>query len=89
MVKQNETSPESVVRKIERNTRKKYGADEKVRIDLEGLSGETAIADICRREGIYTTMYYKWSKTFLEAGNIHFFCFKLENCCYQTEYLFC
>jgi len=68
MAKEKENSPESVVRKIKRNTRRKFGAEEKIRIVLEGMTGETAIAELCRREGIHTTMYYKWSKAFLEAG---------------------
>ncbi len=68
MGKKTETTPESVVKQIKRNTRKKYGAEEKIRIVLEGLRGESSIADICRREGIHTTQYYKWSKAFLESG---------------------
>jgi transposase len=68
MGKKKETTPEAVVRQIKRNTRKKYGAEEKIRIVLEGLRGESSIADICRREGIHTTQYYKWSKAFLESG---------------------
>ena len=35
---------------------------------LEGLRGESTIAELCRREGIHPNMYYKWSKEFLEAG---------------------
>jgi transposase len=35
---------------------------------LEGLRGETIIAALCRREGIPTNLYYRWSKDFLEAG---------------------
>jgi transposase len=42
--------------------------EEKIRIVLEGLKGEASIAEICRREGIYPNVYYKWSKEFLEAG---------------------
>jgi len=59
---------ESVVREIRRKTRKKYTAEEKIRIVLEGLRGEESIAAICRREGINANLYYKWSKDFLEAG---------------------
>src|SRR5512143_111774 len=59
---------EATVREIRRKTRKKYSAEEKVRIVLEGLRGEEKIAEICRREGIHQNMYYKWSKEFLEAG---------------------
>ncbi len=59
---------EKVVREIKRRTRKKYSAEEKIRIVLEGLRGEDSIAALCRREGIQANMYYKWSKEFLEAG---------------------
>ena len=60
--------PESIVRDIKRNTRKKYNAEEKIRIVLEGLRAEESIAAICRREGIHPNLYYNWSKDFLEAG---------------------
>lgn len=61
-------SVEATVRTIRRVTRKKYSAEEKVRIVLEGLRGETSIAALCRREGIPSNLYYRWSKDFLEAG---------------------
>ena len=61
-------SPESVVREIKRKTRRKFNSEEKIRIILEGLKGEDSIAAICRREGISPSLYYKWSKTFLQAG---------------------
>jgi transposase len=60
--------PESVVREIKRNTRRRITSEEKIRIVLEGLKGEESIAEICRREGIAPSVYYKWSKGFLEAG---------------------
>ncbi len=59
---------ESKVREIRRKTRRKYSAEEKIRIVLEGLKGEESIAAICRREGISPNLYYSWSKEFLEAG---------------------
>lgn len=59
---------ESKVKEIRRNTRKKYSAEEKIRIVIEGLRGETTIAELCRRESINANLYYKWSKDFLEAG---------------------
>ncbi|MBO9380479.1 IS3 family transposase [Sphingomonas histidinilytica] len=59
---------EQVVRDIRRATRRIYSAEEKIRIVLEGLRGEDSIAAICRREGIAESMYYSWSKAFLEAG---------------------
>jgi len=59
---------EATVREIRRQTRRKYSAEEKIRIVLEGLRGEESIAELCRREGISANLYYKWSKEFLEAG---------------------
>jgi transposase len=53
---------------IRRATRKHHAAEEKIRIVLDGLRGETSIAEVCRREGIAESMYYSWSKEFLEAG---------------------
>jgi transposase len=61
-------SPESIVRDIKRKTRRKFTAEEKIRVVLEGLRGEQSIADLCRKEGVHPTLYYKWSKAFLEAG---------------------
>jgi transposase len=66
--KKSKTSPESIVREIKRNTRRKFTAEEKIRIVLEGLRGEESISDLCRKEGIHPTNYYKWSKAFLESG---------------------
>ncbi len=59
---------ERVVRDIRRRTRKQHSAEEKIRIVLEGLRGEESIAALCRREGIAESLYYSWSKEFLEAG---------------------
>jgi len=61
-------SPDSIVREIKRKTRRKFSAEEKIRIVLEGLRGEQNITDLCRREGIHPGIYYKWNKPFLEAG---------------------
>jgi transposase len=59
---------EKVVRDIRRATRRRFSAEEKIRIVLEGLRGEDSIAELCRREGIAQSLYYSWSKEFLEAG---------------------
>ncbi len=59
---------EDVVKQIRRATRRKFSAEDKIRIVLEGLRGEVAISEVCRREGIAASVYYKWSKSFLEAG---------------------
>jgi transposase len=61
-------SAQSTVRTIRRKTRKKYSAEDKIRIVIEGLRGESSIAELCRKEGISQSLYYSWSKEFLEAG---------------------
>ena len=61
-------SSEQVVKDIRRATRKQYSAEEKIRIVLDGLRGEYSVAELCRREGIAESLYYSWSKEFLEAG---------------------
>ena len=62
------TASEKLVKDIRRATRKQYSAEEKIRIVLDGLRGEESIAELCRREGIAQSLYYNWSKEFLEAG---------------------
>ena len=64
----NSRDPESIVRDIHRKTRRKFSSEEKIRIVLEGLKGEVGISELCRREGIASNLYYRWSKDFLEAG---------------------
>ena len=61
-------STEKKIRNNRRQNRKKYSAEEKIRLVIEGLRGDESIAELCRREGIAQSMYYKWSKEFLEAG---------------------
>jgi transposase len=63
-------SAEKTVRDIRRATRRKYSAEEKIRIVIEGLRGEDSIAELCRREGINTNVYYRWSKEFMEAEQL-------------------
>ena len=57
-----------VVKDIRRATRRLYGAEEKIRIVLEGLRGDDSLAEVCRKEGIAQSLYYAWSKDFMEAG---------------------
>ena len=59
---------DKLVKNIRRKTARRYSAEEKIRIVLGGLRGEESIAALCRREGIAESLYYKWSKEFLEAG---------------------
>ena len=59
---------EQVVKDIRRATRRHFSAEDKIRIVLDGLRGDDSIAELCRREGIAQSLYYVWSKEFLEAG---------------------
>ena len=61
-------SSESLVRDIKRKTRRKFSSEEKIRIVIDGLRGETSIAELCRKEGIAQNLYYRWSKDFMESG---------------------
>lgn len=61
-------SAEKTVKDIRRATRRHFSAEEKIRIVIEGLRGESSIAELCRREGINSNLYYRWSKDFMEAG---------------------
>ena len=63
-----EASAEATVRNIRCKTRRKYSAEEKIRIVFEGIRGDHTVAELCRREGISENLYYRWSKDFLEAG---------------------
>jgi len=65
----NAKSPaERVVKDIRRKTRRHFSAEDKIRIVLDGLRGDDSIAELCRREGIAQSLYYTWSKEFMEAG---------------------
>ena len=61
-------SSEKIVKDIRRATRKRRSPEEKIRIVVNGVRGEETIAELCRREGIAQSIYYKWSKEFMEAG---------------------
>ena len=61
-------SADKHIKEIKRQTRRKFSAEEKIRIVLDGLRGESSISELCRREGIAESLYYNWSKDFLEAG---------------------
>ena len=63
-----EGSADKTIREIRRKTRRKFSAEEKIRIVIEGLRGEESISALCRREGIAANLYYRWSKDFMEAG---------------------
>ena len=62
------SSADKLVKTIRRKTRRLHATEEKIRIVLAGLRGEESIAALFRREGISESLYYSWSKEFLEAG---------------------
>jgi len=68
----NEKQPDSdaakLIRKVRRVTRKRYSAEEKIRIVMEGIRGDEPVSTICRREGVHSNVYYKWLKEFMEGG---------------------
>jgi len=66
-VKPAETA-EQFVQKVKRATRRKFGAEEKIRIILEGLKREVSASELCRRERIHPHIYYSWLKDFMEGG---------------------
>ena len=57
-----------LIREVRRATRRRMGAEDKIRIVLEGFRKEMPITELCRREGIATGIYYSWLKDFMEAG---------------------
>jgi transposase len=59
---------EQMVKDIRRATRRHFSAEDKIRIVLDGLRGDDSIAELCRKEGIAQSLYYTWSKEFMEAG---------------------
>ncbi|RPI59415.1 MAG: hypothetical protein EHM48_08910 [Planctomycetaceae bacterium] len=61
-------SAAQLIKKVRRQTRTKYGAEDKIRIVLEGLRGDHPVAVLCRREGVSANVYYNWLKEFMEAG---------------------
>ncbi len=62
------SNQKNVISQIRKATRRKFSAEEKIRIVLEALRGEIPISELCRRESIAVSVYYKWSKEFLQAG---------------------
>ncbi len=68
MASRKKQTSEAAVREIRRKTRRRFAPEEKIRIVLDGLRGEQSISELCRREGIASNLYYRWSKDFLEGG---------------------
>lgn len=65
---ENSQSTEGFIQQVKRKTKRKYTAEDKIRIVLEGMKREVSVAELCRREGIHAHVYYTWVKNFMEAG---------------------
>jgi transposase len=61
-------TPRQQIRRAKAVSRRRFSAEEKIRIVMEGIRGDISVSELCRREGIHTTVYYKWLKEFMEAG---------------------
>lgn len=61
-------TPGQLMAKVKRSTRRRYGAEDKIRVVLEGMKREVAVSEVCRREGFHPTIYYSWLKSFMEGG---------------------
>jgi len=57
-----------LIREVHRSTRRKFTSEDKIRIVLEGFRKEISVSELCRRESIPSTIYYRWMKDFMEAG---------------------
>lgn len=57
-----------LIREVKTRTRRRFSAEEKIRIVLEGFRKETPISELCRKENLSTAIYYSWLKDFMEAG---------------------
>jgi len=67
-----------LIREVRKYTRKKYTAEDKIRVVLEGFRKEIPVLDLCRREGLNAAIYYKWLKEFMEAGKARLKCDNLR-----------
>lgn len=65
--KRGETARQQI-HKAKAVSRRQFSAEEKIRIVMEGIRGDQSIAELCRRERVHPTVYYKWLKDFMEAG---------------------
>jgi transposase len=61
-------TPRQQIRRAKHITRRHFGAEGKIRVVMEGIRGEIPVSELCRRERVHTTVYYKWLKDFMEAG---------------------
>jgi transposase len=48
--------------------RRKWSAEQKLRIVLAGMQPGVEVSDLCRQEGINPTMYYYWKNKLLSSA---------------------
>jgi len=65
-------SAAQLIKTVRQQTRRKYSAEDKIRVVLEGLRGDHSVAELCRREGVSANVYYVWLREFMEAGKARF-----------------
>jgi transposase len=61
-------TPSRQIRRAKQVARRQFSAEDKIRIVMEGIRGESSVSELCRRERLQTTVYYRWLKDFMEAG---------------------
>ena len=61
-------TPRQQIRKAKVASRRQFSAEDKIRVVMEGIRGDLSVSELCRRETIHPTVYYKWLKDFMEAG---------------------
>ncbi|MBN2543348.1 transposase [bacterium] len=57
-----------MVSEIKKATRRRFSAEEKIRVILEGLRGMIPVTELCRREGIPAAAYYRWRRKYRDEG---------------------
>jgi transposase len=62
------TATKKLIKTTRQSTKRKFTAEDKIRIVMEGIRGDDPVTTLCRREGIHANIYYKWLKDFMEAG---------------------
>jgi transposase len=53
---------------IKQRKRRQYSADDKYRIVEEGRLSDTTISEVCRRNQISSSQYYRWAKLVRDGG---------------------
>ncbi len=48
--------------------RRRWTAEQKLRIVVAGLGGDIEVSELCRREGINPTQYYGWKKQLMKSA---------------------